>query len=240
MQSWKVKDDEDCIVGLVFFSENPKRWHVFFQNGCNNNSTTGCWKDFSKKKGAPVLMKQDTSLAFSICSSLIRWSSASRRASRACNLLKECLARVINTIMPTFTTLSRYLNNLNQKVEENQIKFGTLISNCLFCRRVVLVSPQWLGASELKKKSIKSPKVFPPQKNPQAWRVQAPRTFNIDAWREESSFRSQSIHRRFGQFDFIQKSGPEQDHFLYTTCHFPQNCDDVKKSCFSNTNGEIH
>lgn len=121
MQSWKVKDDEDCIVGLVVFvfSENPKRWHFFFskrmQQQFNNRVLK---KKFSKKKiGAPVLMKQGltvkrleqppslskamvgcrqrttTSLAFSICSSLIRWSSASRRASRACNLLKECLTR---------------------------------------------------------------------------------------------------------------------------------------------------
>lgn len=106
-------------VSWFFFSENPKRWLFFFQNGCNNNSTTGCWKKklLKKKIGAPVLMKQGltvkrleqppslskamvgcrqrttTSLAFSICSSLIRWSSASRRASRACNLLKECLTR---------------------------------------------------------------------------------------------------------------------------------------------------
>lgn len=120
MQSWKVKDDEDCIVGLVvFFFGKPKEVTFFFQNGCNNNSTTGCWKKklLKKKIGAPVLMKQGltvkrleqppslskamvgcrqrttTSLAFSICSSLIRWSSASRRASRACNLLKECLTR---------------------------------------------------------------------------------------------------------------------------------------------------
>lgn len=99
------------------FSENPKRWHLFFKTDattCNNRVLERLLK---KKNGPPVLMKHwltvkrpeqppslskamvgcrqrtTTSLAFSICSSLIRWSSASRRASRACNLLKECLAR---------------------------------------------------------------------------------------------------------------------------------------------------